>query len=35
LQIARRRFEVGMAEQNLNRSEINAGFEQVRGEGVP
>jgi hypothetical protein len=35
LQIARRGFEVGVAEQNLNRSEINASFEQVGGEGVP
>jgi hypothetical protein len=35
LQIARRGFEVRVAEQNLNRSEINAGFEQMRGEGVP
>ena len=34
LQIARRGFEVGMTEQDLNGAEIGAGFEQVRGEGV-
>jgi hypothetical protein len=35
LQIARRRFEVGMSEQDLNGAEIHAGFQQVGGEGVP
>jgi len=34
LQVARRRFETGMAEQGLYRTEIDAGFEQVSGEGV-
>jgi len=35
LKIARRRREVGVAEQGLNRTEIDAGFQQVGGEGVP
>jgi hypothetical protein len=34
LKIARRRGEVGMTEQGLNRAEIDAGFQQVSGEGV-
>ena len=34
MKIARRRGEVGMTEQGLNRAEIDAGFQQVSGEGV-
>ena len=35
LQIARGGFQVGVAEQDLNGAEIDAGFEQMGGEGVP
>ena len=34
VQVAGRRREVGMTEQSLNRTEIDAGFEQVSGEGM-
>ena len=35
VEILRRRFQVRMAEQELHRAHIGAGFEQVRGEAVP
>ena len=35
VQIARRGFQVGVAEQDLNGTEVRAGFQQVRGKSVP
>ena len=35
LQVARRGFQVGVTEQDLNRAQIRSGFEQVRGKGMP
>ena len=35
VQIKRGLFEIAMSEQNLDRAEVRAGFEQMRRETVP